>query len=160
MLRMRLHRADQMEYILVHHFMALRFLMGCAAVGDDIQAEKGSVGSGETQAFVCFWPFILRLRSPVRNNVCASISGNKYLAVLIFNQKTVLPTLILLREKEAVVSVQCSRASYFIEIFFFHSPVLLTLTWWLSYWFWFEDYHKSVSLHFSCKWIQGKGRDG
>lgn len=58
---MRLNRADQVEYILVHHFMALRFLMGCAAVGDDIQAEKGSVGFGKTQAFICFCPFILEV---------------------------------------------------------------------------------------------------
>lgn len=58
---MRLHRADQMEYILVHHFMALVFLMGCAAVGDGSQAEKGSVGSGKTQTFLCFRPFILEV---------------------------------------------------------------------------------------------------
>lgn len=35
--------------------------MGCAAVGDDIQAEKGSVGFGKTQAFICFCPFILEV---------------------------------------------------------------------------------------------------
>lgn len=38
--------------ILVHLFMALRFLMGCAAAGEEIQAEKSSVGSGKTQAFL------------------------------------------------------------------------------------------------------------
>lgn len=53
---------EQMRWsisILVHLFMALRFLMGCAAAGEDIQAEKSSVGSGKTQALlylpIYFW---------------------------------------------------------------------------------------------------------
>lgn len=113
---------------------------------------------GKLKPSYVFDHLFLRLRSPVRNNVCASISGKKYLALLIFNQKTVLSIHILFWEEEAVVS-DVPEPFISIEIFLFHSLVLLSLTWWFSYLFWFEAYHKSISLLFSCKWIQGR-RDG
>ena len=78
------HRANQMQHILVHLFMALRFLMECVADGDDVQEEKrySWIWENPNLAFA-YVHLYLGLRSPDTTYVCASSRGNKYSSLFI-----------------------------------------------------------------------------
>ena len=78
------HRADQMQHILVHLFMALRFLMECVADRDDVQEEKrySWIWENPNLAFA-YVHLYLGLRLPDITYVCASNSVNKYSSLFI-----------------------------------------------------------------------------
>ena len=80
------HRADQRQHILVHLFMALRFLMEYVADRDDVQEEKrySWIWENPNLAFA-YVHLYLGLRSPDITYVCASNRVNKYSYLFILS---------------------------------------------------------------------------